>query len=341
MDLTLFNVPEDIAQKMLKEGFAEVVKRKGNQRFDLFKKLAVGVAQESEGDSINYERVRAILRGKNPLKIQKLLPNLESLFSSMNTLKLMSSLTIALSAANLVSTIAGIAIICRKLDTVDQKLNEVQKGLKDSEMRDIEIHIARPCREIVDDYKLIGDRIQKGEDVPENELITLIRKCKDYLLTLYNLRRHCELSAVLNLIFTLLPILASCIVIYYQHYYDVEQGKSVLHESWMEIFDKLATDEFLEQIQDYLFIEKGQSNLEVNEYLDSQRLLMFTYKQKIEELLEDLKACEGREGYDEAVRLSKQYAAQRAREIQADLESRMGSGEAQEIVEAALKQALA
>ena len=137
---------------------------------------------------------------------------------------------------------------------------------------------------------------------------------------------------MLNPIFTLLPILANCLMVYYQRFWDPTQEKHPLHDSCMSVFDMLSAPEFINQIQDYMFIQKRQTNRQVNEYLDCHRLIVYSYRRQIEQLLEDLKTCGSIETYEDVMKWSWQFAAQQAKSVQTELEQKYGYEKADAIM---------
>ena len=147
-------------------------------------------------------------------------------------------------------------------------------------------------KEILDLLSL-ADKLKKGKAVSGEELVDLIRECQNYIVSLYNLSGKIPLDAALDLIFTLLPIFENCIMLYYQNHYDEEQGKHALHDEWMSVFVILNSEEFLNRIQDDLFLKQRKMNRQVNEYLAYHKTIVTTYKQKIDQLLVDLEECGG------------------------------------------------
>ncbi len=341
MDLLLENVPEELAKQLLDKDFAEVAVRNAKQRFKEFFKFAVKQVEKSADKKKIGEKIHKVVKQKDLLNMKEMANNLNQMFNVLQNTQILGILSSALSAAGLVATIAGIAIICDQLNGIDKKLDDIKKNINDHKKMNFETDINKPCRMLVADYKLIGKKIEDGDPVTEKEVSTLIRDCHEYIITLYNLRDVCSLDAVLGLIFTLLPIFANCILIYYNRFYDHDRGVHALHNDWMNTFDLLGDESFLHQIQDYMFIDLHQTNRQVNEYIDCQKMILFSYKQKIEQLIEDLEACKGLEGYNAAMQWSRQYAAQQARVVQADLETRYGKEEAQNIMAQALQEALA
>ncbi len=305
VDLMLKDVPEEFAKELLNQRNAEVAFRNGKKRFESFKKFAVQIADEQKNVQAN--------------------------------MAMLSKLNIALAAANMVATIACAVVICNKLNKIDQKLDGMQKELGDLKDINFETQIANPCRMLIGDYKIITDSLEKKKPVSEDEMVALIRGCQNYLVSLYNLRGKLPMDPVLSLIFTLLPIYTNCIMLYYQRFYDVKQDKHTLHDDWMFVYEMLLSDGFLCEVQDYMFIDKRHTNREVNEYLICQRQIVQDYKEKIDELLADLNDCEGIEGYEDAMKWSRQYAAQQAKAVQAELESKYGAEKAGQIMDQAMQ----
>jgi hypothetical protein len=128
-------------------------------------------------------------------------------------------------------------------------------------------------------------------------------------------------------------------VLYYERHYDPEHERHVLHGDWMVIFEMLSSEEFMDQVQDYLFIEKRMPNRQVNEYLAYCRRIVCGFHKKIENLLEDLKDCGSKEDYQEAMQWSRQFAAQQAKAEQKELEEQYGPEKAKEILEQAMEAA--
>ena len=309
MELLLKNVVAGDKARLMKKGFAEVVFRDGNGRIEAIKKMAVGQLKDG-----NNGGAAAGAMGK---------------------------LGIALQVANIVATIACTVIICGKLNKVDQKLDAIRKEISDLKDINFETQIAHPCRELLGDYKLLGDKLKKNKPVTEDEFITLIRGLHNYLVSIYNLSSKLPMDASLDLMLTLLPVYTNCIMLYYQRFYDMDQGKHVLHEDWLSIYDMLSSVSFLRDVQDYLFVDKRMTNRETNEFINMQRAVVTCYKQKIEQLLADLETCEGTEGYEEAMRWSRQYAAQQAKSVQEELEEEFGAENAQPVMKKMMQEVLA
>lgn len=330
------------AQEYFKNhGKVEMVLRAINGRTMPYEHFEVKWVKEVKEKTIDQNMIRHLVRtaDRNSARLNQIIPKLDQIFRPLQNLQILSILNTALSAANLVATVAGMVIICNKLNNIDHKLDEIQKEIAAVKEINFEMQIANPCRKLVDDYKLLTPALSKGKPVSEEKLINLIRDCKEYIISIYRLRNSLPLDSVLSLIFMLVPIMANCMMVYYRRFYDPNQEKHPLHDSWMSVFDLLSDPGFIDQIQDYMFMEKNIPNQQVNEYLDCQRLIVYSYKTQIEQLLADLKTCGSKEDYDDAMLWARQYVAQQARVVQAELESKIGHERAKEYVEQVIQEA--
>lgn len=309
MEVVLKGVAAHLKKRMEEKGFAEVVFRDSKGRIQAIKKMAIGAAKGNEGGG------------------------------GAGGAGALGKWEIALQAANLIATIVSAVIICDKLNKVNQRLDSIQRDLGDLKDINFETQIALPCRELIGDYKLIVDKLNKGKPVSEKEFAEQIRGIQNYLIALYNLRGKLPMDAVLDLMITLLPVFTDGIALYYQQYYDADQGRHVWHDDWMAVFDLLLSDAFTMEVQDYLFVDLHKTNKETNEYLKTQRAVISCYKQKIEQLLSDLEVCGGTEGYQDAMQLSRQYALQQAKAIESELAQEYGKEVARKVMEQAMEEA--
>ena len=322
-------------------GQIEMAMRKAKKAFDKYENVKVKWVDEVKDKSIDQNTIRLVVRNmnKNNAKLDQIIPKLDQIFVPLQNLQILSVLNTALAAANLVATVAGMVVICNKLNSMDHKLDAIQKEIAAVQNFNNEMQINNPCSKMIDDYKMLEAALKRGKPVPEAKIEELINNCKVYINSIYNLQDSLSMDSALSMMFTLLPIMANCIMIYYRQFYDPDQGAHPLHDGWMKVFDNLSAPEFMDRIQDYLFIEKNMTNRQVNEYLDCQRLLIYSYRTRIEELLADLKACGNKEAYDDVMIWCKQYVAQQAKTVQAELESKIGAERAKVYIDQATLEA--
>lgn len=373
MEQIVLDVTPQMAKYFRQKGFAEIFVRNGKAQCEAIAKVLLKTAKESQKDKIADIAVKAagriglsdnalaefrneILRHIDPQFARKQLANLarnqtqntamlknlaknvSGIYAAVSSLQIASWLNVALSAANLAATVASTVIICNKLDHIDRKLDRIEGKIDAIARAQFVIQIKQPGKAVIMNYKLIATELRKGKDVPEGNLLDEINQCCLLMETIYSLRKSYPTGDVLDLLFDLMPVLTDLIVLYYQHFYDPAQGKHTLHQDWMRIFDLLDSDDFRNEIQDYLILEENIGNRQVNEILDCQRLVTIGSKQKIEELLSDLRMCDSAEGYRQVMQFSEQYALQQAKTIEEELKDQFGAVEAENIMSRARQQ---
>ena len=275
---------------------------------------------------------------KNNAMIKEMAKNVSSIFSAVSSLQFASWLNVALSAANLVATVVSTVIICNKLDNIVKKLDRIEGKIDAIAKAQYVTQIKQPCRAVIMDYKVIATDLNKGKEVPEGKILDIINQCCRLMETIYSLRKNYSMGDVLELLYDLMPVFTDLIVLYYQHYFDPSQGEYTLHQDWMNVYDLLDSTEFRNEIQDYLIIEENIGNRQLNEIMDCQRLVTIGSKQKIEEVLSDLRLCDSPKDYRDIMQFSEQYALQQAKALEADMQSQFGIQEAEQIMAEAKKQ---
>lgn len=330
----VIEVAKDVAEKYNGEEI-EFFKRTAEAKYGKFVKAVARLMDPAKDKEIELLRPNVA----NPGLVKDLFPRLGQVFGALQNMQILNVLNLAMSAANLAATMKGFQEINERLDRIEEQLLEVKQGIDKVQKTNFELQIAKPCRSIVSQYKDLSVLYRDEKPISEKELVALIDDSKEFIISMYNLKEVYSLQVALKMIFMLFPVFANSILIYYHRFYDPNKHTHNRHSEWMEVFDMLSKPSFIDEIQDDLFVKQRKTNKEVNEYLDCQRSIVYGYKLKIKELLEDLKTCGSVETYDEAMKWSRQFAAQQARSIQEDLTKQIGAERAKELVEQAMMEA--
>ena len=369
----VLDVSAQMAKYIKRKGFAEIFVRDNKARCEAIAKILLKSASEGQKDKITNIAIKAARQiglsenalaefqnnllkqidpqaarkqlaklARNQLKnnamLKDMAKNVSSIFSAVSSLQLASWLNVALSAANLAATVASAVIICNKLDHIDQKLDRIEGKIDAIAKVQFVTQIKQPCKAVVMDYKVITADLNKGKEVPEGKMLDVINQCCRLIETIFSLRKNYSTGDVLELLYELMPVFTDLIVLYYQYYFDPSHGEHALHQDWMRIYDLLDSPELRNEIQDYLIIEDNTGNRQQNEILDCQHLVTIGSKQKIEEVLSDLRLCDSPAEYRDIMKFSEQYALQQARAIEADIQSQFDIQEAERIISQAKKQ---
>lgn len=368
----ILDVSAKIANYIKRKGFAEIFIRDNMARCEEIAKILFKTANKGQKDKITNIAMNAVRRigvsdnalaefQNNLLKqidpqmirkqlgkimqsqlqgnaiIKNLAKNVSGIYSAMSSLQVASWLNVALSAANLAATVASTVIICDKLDHIDKKLDRIEGKIDAVARVQFVTQIRQPCRTAVMGYKVIAADLNKGEEVPAGKMLDAINQCCNLMETIYSLRQNYSTGDVLELLYDLMPVFTDLIVLYYQHYFDSAHGEHALHQDWMKIYDLLDSTEFRNYVQDYLIIVEHTGNRQVNEIMDCQRLVTIGSKQRIEEVLLDLRLCESAADYRDIMQFSNQYAQQQARVMEEELRNQLGYREAEQILAPAKK----
>ena len=327
----IFEIPKELAAQY-NGAEIEFFKRMAEAKYGKFVKAVARMVDPAKDKEMGLLRPNVA----NPNVVKNLFPCLGQVFGALQNMQILNVLNLAMSAANLAATMKGFQEINERLDRIEEQLSDIKQGIDNVQKTNFELQIAKPCRSIVSQYKDLSVLYRDGKPISEKELVALIDESKEFIISMYNLREIYTLQVALKMIFMLFPVFANCILIYYHRFYDPNRHTHNRHNEWMEVFDLLSKPSFIDEIQDDLFINQRKTNKEVNEYLDCQRSVVYGYKLKIEELLEDLRACGIAETYDEAMKWSRQFAAQQAKSVQENLAGQIGAERAKELVEQAM-----
>lgn len=369
----VINVSSQIENYIKRHGFAEIFLRDNQARCTAITKALLKKAEEGQKNTITNIGVQAaqnlglsesslvafkndllkqidpqttrrqlakLAKGQsaNTALLKDLSKNVSSIYSMVSCIQAVTWLNAALSAANIAATVASTVIICKKLDNIDKKLDRIEckiDSIKQVQYVDV---IKQPCIDFIREYKVISDEFGDNKEVSANKVLEEIKKCCSLMEKIYDIRNQYFTGDVLELLYDLMPAYTDLIIQYYAHFYESSKGEYTLHKDWLSIFDKLDSETFRNEIQDYLIMDERVDNIQLNQIMDCQHLVTIGSRQKIEEALSDLSLCDSAEDYRDIMQFSKQYALQQAKSIESEMISQFGASQAEEMMEYAKNQ---
>ena len=366
----VIKVSAEAAKKIMeKGGVGEIVFRSANAKFEEFAKYVVNNAKQGQDDiakaclrkvqkaieanGLGQVNLEELLRVYLPKDIHKELlhlktaPNFRMLVNLAKQAGRLGTVAgaanwigVAMNAANLVATIVSTVIICQKLDQLEAKIDKIGKKIDQAKALHFEWQVRKPCGKLIQEYKVFSHDIEHGRSIDKTRLLDTIKDSYSCIESVLKIRGDYPLDDVLYVVYSLLPAFANMIIIYYRQFYRPEDGLYALHDDWMKLFDALSSKEIQEETRDSFFLNREHHlhNAEVNEIVDLQYLTAQGLKAKITETVEDLKACESREVYQQAFILASQYAMQYADRFREEYAHRVGEEEASRIVDEAKMQ---
>lgn len=368
VDLAL-QVPAEMAQELLDSGIAEVFQRQAKGKCKKIAKCVVKELSSDQADKVRtgIEQMANVLTA--PGQVTASIDNLASTVSpAMVHNKLRTALpsssvvsdiveqgesafpmaqqavgtwmNTALSAATLAAVVVSTAIIVDKLNGVDKKLDQLLDSVDSAKRVILETGTCKVCRSLVRDYKELKGKADSGETLNADQVIETIKGCHDCIENLMKLQSEYPMDSILNIIYSLIPTFADLIILYYRNFYDAAKPRYPLHEDWMGLYDSLCTEQYLEDMRDYLMIQLHWHNDQVMETLDLQKVAALGLKGKIETALKDLDACGSREKCQRTYILASQYAMMHADLLQTEIANECGDDEAAYVMNKARQQVM-
>ncbi|MBR3312033.1 MAG: hypothetical protein IKG15_09475 [Solobacterium sp.] len=218
--------------------------------------------------------------------------------NSSKVLQSLSWINTGLSAANLVTTVVGFAIMNTKLNRIADSISELKEELNKI-VHKHDIDIVKNFKEVKQDYSDMLNAIKIHEEFDEQQYYNLTTKMYivlDYLYDCYMGNVSGNNDALLEAIFTMLPMFANTLCKYDTVYYYKHREVSAddpwhnSHNDWNSLFGKFMGKEFLDKLQDYCFIDKELSAKDSMDTVATTFLLALNGKTTVEDH-QDLLIC--------------------------------------------------
>lgn len=256
-DLINIRTVEELAKFINDKGLIEIAMRGKNNRFKQFQKIAID-SLPKEGEKI--AEAMALLNKNINIGEQSL--------NALNTISKLSSLSVVLSGLNLCATAAGFAIMNAKLDKVSSQIEKVVAVMKET----TGIQTDFECGKVISEHSNMLDCRKKQNYYTESQMRDLVAREYNVLNLLL---QHFEKNTSDNreeLVFSILSLAAmlSVSLKYFDELYYFNNKESITdgdiwhldHDKWMQVYDRMASNEFIQMIQDFGFFEMGLNTFE-------------------------------------------------------------------------------
>ena len=289
---------KDIANEFFNGKQAEVVARYANAKFKAYEKCKIINTVTSQKTSVeklaatlekNAERNRKALSGiadaltKNANSLsalsdtqKKLVNNVDQIFKSNKAIKGITYLNTGLAVANLAVDIAGFVIISNKLNDLSKELNGKLDVLINKDINDLKAE----HRELFMQFGFTAKRISNGEDVPFKEYEKMLTDLSSYISKMEDnvLKKVVDTGLGLEIIYTLLPAYSLLFNEYTKAYFLKNNQKPANYEFMYQLYDELLSNEFRQCIEDYYFLERDKTSIEVIDISNMHRLMVLNDK---------------------------------------------------------------
>lgn len=278
------SVVEQLRAFQNEKGVIEIAIRGKNKRFKTFQKIMIDNLPETQEKELSQKVIRA-LNKNNQLNERNL--------SLMTGVARLEGVGLLLNGLNLCATCAGFAIMYSKLDKmsieINQQLSQLQRTVKQTQ----DIHNDYEFNQVLAEHTDMLDSQRRQHPYTEEKMRVLVDREYNILLLLINTIQKDASSDRGALIFAIFSMLAMFTVslrefdeIYYFNNRQVLGNNNVWHLShnrWMEIYDTLSSEWFIEKLQDYGTFDTKLSTQEVDIYYISLLDQVADLKEEIED----------------------------------------------------------
>lgn len=291
---------EQLRQFLNEKGVFEIAVRGKNKKFKAFQKVALNDISQGEAKEKLMNAVN-LLNKNNQIGEQSL--------KMLGNLSKLNAIGLVMNGLNLCATCVGFAIMKQDLDSIKGQINEVLDTIKAG----FETQRNYELSQITSKHLYILTCIEEGTEYTEKEFIELIDleyAALDKLIDtfLYDISYDEE-----KLIFSILSfssMLAASIVLFdKKYYYSHKGGKNIWypnHDNWLNVFNKVLTEDFIKKIQDYGIFKLGLSTIETDCYYISLTDKVKEHIESIEDNQSLIQAFDSLEDFEKSQELLNQ-----------------------------------
>lgn len=342
------------AEKIMKNGLAEIVLRRKDKKYSSFVKAKIvnsraseeakkqimdAVLRSSADDGRIAAKIRSTLKNVNlaskklksiDLGLKDVSLRVEKVLQLTSKVQALSFVNIGLSASNLAVDIVGFVVIANKMRGLSEQINGIAEEL--SKIKDISVEDMRSnCEKLYLDYNSFVTKIHDGDGLNRDDLEEYLKQAKTFLSKLIRLlqNRSVDAETLLNMIFTLLPAYTSVLCFFLRAYYFEKQATPLNYDSFLEVYQEIKSPGFQNAVQDYYFLERGYDYRDIIDILNVQLFTVFNERLEIEDQLELLKLFSTDEAYYELERSLDASVKKEVEEQAEDIAGRCGEYEAE------------
>lgn len=275
----VINSLEQLVKFMNEKGVFEIALRGEKKKFTQFVKVAIDNMPQGEATKQQLaNKLFSALNNANPLMGGlNLAGNGVNTALSVKSLKMLGEITklnqfnLILSGVNLCATCVGFAIMFKKLDKMSSKINEVLSAVKTTH----KIYVQYEFKKVLSEHSNMLDsrRLQKPySEEKMRELVDAEYNVLDMLIEAFFENSTGDEETLIFSIYSLASMLAASIMYFDEVYYFTNKEKITdgklwhsSHDTWVSIFDRITTKNFVEKIQDYGMFDIDL-NTEENDY---------------------------------------------------------------------------
>lgn len=234
--------------------------------------------------------------------------SIDSLSSGMGCIQSLSWVNVGLGAANLCTSTVGFAIMNYKLDQMSNNLGKMSQQVHKL-IDKAGIDTINDFERLRSRYSEILDAQRRKSTVSENHYHDLVVDMYHDLKLLYRYFMEnivTNTSELLEAIFTLAAMFEHTICLYDAVYYfnhkdaihNLEK-RHCDHDLWISLFISLSSEEFIDRLVDFCFIDLEKSQRETYEITSRIYLSQICHRVRIEDTLQLISECNNVDEYNQ------------------------------------------
>ena len=231
------------------KGILEIAIRGKHKRFKAFQKITLDNLVQNKDIASKFNNMFNQLNLNNGIDIRNM--------QLLNNVAQLNNLNLLMNGLNLCASCVGFAIISYKIDEMSEQIKEVLSVIKTTNNLQLD-HEFRKCvseHEKMLDHRKTGDYflINRMEDLVANEYNVLELLIKAFMGNIIS-----DKETLLYSIMALASMFATSLKYYDEMYYFKYTDKVIndnswhmSHAKWLSVFDKIASVQFVNVVQDY------------------------------------------------------------------------------------------
>lgn len=282
-DIDIANVLEDFQKYADEKGIIEIVLRDKKKKYKTFQKVVINNLPKTEEKELVEKALNTI---NNFTKMSD--KNLKML----NRISKINEIGFMLNGLNLCATCVGFAIINDKLNKMSAEITQQFAHLENLVKKTNDIRTKKDFNDTISNHYNMLDHERRKQPLSEKEFYELVKNEYNMLDSLIESFRQDISADNGNLIFLIMTVLSMFTAslqkydeLYYFNHSDVLKDNPwhLDHKKWIDIYDTLSSNWFIEKLQDYAFFETSLDTFGVDAYYINMLDQVGDLKEEIED----------------------------------------------------------
>lgn len=274
-----------------------------------------GILKVSKQNAVDMGALRDSMSGvKNQLgnltdMAKDMAVNVDQIFKTTNVAKALSYVNVGLSLANLAVDVAGFVVVCKKINELNVRIQELSDKIDRIEKLETN-KLIKESRDYALQSNSLLEKISLGEEVDLDSYEEFINKFTNYL----NLVIDCigdnsvDMEILLTVFNYLMPsyTLATCEFI--DRYYFKKGLVPSNYKSYLNLFDRLGSEDYIRRLEDFFFFEEKLGTLDTIDAVNAQIFIALNGRVQLEDQVEILTSLKTKEKIMEFKKALDEYA---------------------------------